>query len=429
MNPLAKELNNLLEGTAAGSMLSEFGRRFFFPKGIISQSAEASQKAYRFNATIGMATSGSVPMNISSVRRLMPELSEQELFPYAPTAGVMELRELWKKEMDRKNPSLIGKPTSLPVVTTGLTHGIAVTADLFVNPGDTVIVPDMFWGNYRLIVEHRICGKLETFTFFTEEGGLNISGMEKALRSGDPGKCILMLNFPNNPTGYSPTAAEANQIVSLLHALAEEGRKILVILDDAYFGLFYEEDTYKESLFGLLADLHEHIVAVKVDGITKEELAWGFRVGFITYGAKGMSEACYDALTKKTMGAVRSSISNSNKIAQSLIVRAMKDPEYAKQKDEACDVLQKRYRRVREVLRTYAPDDPIQPLPFNSGYFMTFVCRGDSELLRTRLLDSYGIGSISIPEKYLRIAFSSVDLEDIEELYTTIRTAAKEAFQ
>lgn len=429
MNPLAQDLNNLLEGTAAGSMLSEFGKRFFFPKGIISQSAEASQKAYRFNATIGMATSGSVPLSIPSMRKLIPGLSEQELFPYAPTAGVLELRELWKKEMNQKNPSLAGKPVSLPVVTTGLTHGIAVTADLFVNPGDTVIVPDMFWGNYRLIIEHRICGKLKTFTFFTEKGGLNISGMEEALRSSDPGKCIVMLNFPNNPTGYSPTKEEAKQIVSLLLALAEEGRQILVVLDDAYFGLFYEEETFKESLFGLLADLHENIVSVKVDGATKEELVWGFRVGFITYGAKGMSEASYDALTKKTMGAVRSSISNSNKISQSLILRAMKDPKYAEEKKEAFFVLEKRYRKVREVLKTYAPDDPIRPLPFNSGYFMTFACKGDSELLRTHLLDSYGIGSISIPEHYLRIAFSSVDLDDIEELYTTIRTAAREVLR
>ena len=53
MNPLANELNTLLEGTIIADMMSDYGRRMYFPKGIISQSAEAKQKAHRYNATIG----------------------------------------------------------------------------------------------------------------------------------------------------------------------------------------------------------------------------------------------------------------------------------------------------------------------------------------------------------------------------------------
>ena len=48
------------------------------------------------------------------------------------------------------------------------------------------------------------------------------------------------------------------------------------------FGLVYENGIFKESLFSKLADLHENVLAVKVDGATKEDYAWGFRVGFIT---------------------------------------------------------------------------------------------------------------------------------------------------
>ena len=58
MNALAEELNEALAGTAAERLLSDMGKRMYFPKGIVSQSAEADERAHRFNATIGMAYEG-----------------------------------------------------------------------------------------------------------------------------------------------------------------------------------------------------------------------------------------------------------------------------------------------------------------------------------------------------------------------------------
>ena len=50
----------------------------------------------------------------------------------------------------------------------------------------------------------------------------------------------------------------------------------------------------------LLAQAHQNILAIKIDGATKEEFVWGLRVGFITYGVKGGTKALYDALEQKT---------------------------------------------------------------------------------------------------------------------------------
>ena len=54
MNPLALELNEVIkqENVHLYEMLSEVGKNLFFPKGILTQSAEAKEKAHRFNATI-----------------------------------------------------------------------------------------------------------------------------------------------------------------------------------------------------------------------------------------------------------------------------------------------------------------------------------------------------------------------------------------
>ncbi|MBW2426030.1 MAG: hypothetical protein JRG86_17415, partial [Deltaproteobacteria bacterium] len=52
LNPLARSLNEKLEEAAPEilEMLSAYGRRLYCPKGILSQTAEAKQKASRFNA-------------------------------------------------------------------------------------------------------------------------------------------------------------------------------------------------------------------------------------------------------------------------------------------------------------------------------------------------------------------------------------------
>ena len=65
----------------------------------------------------------------------------------------------------------------------------------------------------------------------------------------------------------------------MLREAADDGRNLVVVTDDAYFGLFYGDDLLKESLFARLAGCHERILAVKVDGPTKEEFVWGFRTG------------------------------------------------------------------------------------------------------------------------------------------------------
>ncbi|HET7839016.1 MAG TPA: aminotransferase class I/II-fold pyridoxal phosphate-dependent enzyme, partial [Rectinemataceae bacterium] len=170
MNALAVELNDILAGSVAERLLSEMGKRMYFPKGILSQGAEADEKAKRFNATIGMAYDGGAPMILDAVRAAMPSLSPTEAVAYAPTGGIPALRKRWRSELDRKNPSLKGKTCSLPVVVPGLTAAVSYLADLFLDPEDSVVIPDLHWPNYRLIVEERKTAKGLTYPVFAPRG-------------------------------------------------------------------------------------------------------------------------------------------------------------------------------------------------------------------------------------------------------------------
>ena len=94
LNPLAQALNTRLEAVAPEvlAMLSGLGRRLYFPKGILSQSAEASKKAKRFNATIGIATEGHEPMHLASICGAPPLVVVPKIWTVADTRRKWTIR-------------------------------------------------------------------------------------------------------------------------------------------------------------------------------------------------------------------------------------------------------------------------------------------------------------------------------------------------
>lgn len=422
MNPLAGQLN---ESIKAGNlhvydMLSNLGKEIYFPKeGILSQSAEASSHAKKYNATIGIATEGGIPMHLGVIQDKLSAFQPKDLYSYAPPAGKPELRSVWRSKMIQENPSLEGKSFSNPVVTNALTHGLSIVADLFVNEGDAVVYPDKNWENYELTFGIRRHGVTVNYPLFTEDMKFNAAGLREALLSQkDKGKAVVLLNFPNNPTGYTPGAEEGEAIIAAIQEAAEAGINIVAVTDDAYFGLFFE-DSLKESLFGRLADLHPRVLAVKIDGATKEEFVWGFRVGFITYAAE--DKDLLSALEQKTLGIIRATISSGPHPSQTFVLDALKAPEFEQQKQEKFNIMKGRANKVKALLDSDKYGDVWEYYPFNSGYFMCLKLNGVSaEQLRTHLIHEYGVGTIALGEHDLRIAFSCIEEEHLEDMFDLI---------
>jgi aspartate/methionine/tyrosine aminotransferase len=426
VNPIAEGLNEIIINANPNifDMLSTKGKSLYFPKGILSQGAEAKEKAFQYNATIGIATEQGVPMHLPSIMSSIP-FAPSESLNYAPSFGKPELRKKWKDMLLTKNPSLSGKEISLPVVTNAITHGLSVTAEMWIDEDDVILLPDKIWGNYTLVFTVLHGAEIQQYPLFSPQGGFNLHGFEDAVqaRAREGKKIVIILNFPNNPTGYTPTEAEGKGIVKIILDAAEKGSNMVVLLDDAYFGLFYDEHIMRESLFAFLAGAHPRIMAIKLDAATKEIYVWGLRVGFVTYGTvfKGNAEDAYGALEKKTAGAVRGTISNSPHLSQSIVLGALNSEHFSEEKEDKYRIMRKRAEKVTEVLAKETYRDAWDVYPFNSGYFMCLKLRSvDAEQLRVHLLDKYGVGVISLGTTDIRVAFSCVEEKDIQELFDLI---------
>ncbi len=434
LNPIARALDEKLEEAAPEvlEMLSAYGRRLYFPKGIISQTAEAKQKAKRFNATIGIATEQGGPMALPSIAGQIGDVPLADAITYAPPAGRPGLRQLWREKLLAENPSLSDREFGEPIVTSAITHGLSLAGELFVDPGDVMLLPDKLWGNYRLTFEVHHGARIETFPFYSG-GGMDTEAFAARLEElgASREKLLVLLNFPNNPTGYMPTVAEADALAAALVAQAERGTRLVVLCDDAYFGLFYHlgGDSMTESLFGRLTGQHPNLLAVKLDGATKELFVWGLRCGFITFGPgrPETAQAVCEVLDAKTRGAIRGGVSNVPQLSQSLVERTLHDPALAAEREAKCETLRQRAERVFEVANQPRYAESWSVYPFNSGYFMLVKVEGvDAEKLRVHLLDEHGVGLIATSATDIRVAFSCLEVEEVEPLFEALHQAIQE---
>jgi aspartate/methionine/tyrosine aminotransferase len=428
-HPLAQAANEALAAAPAVlALLSERGKRFYFPaKGILAQGAEAKQKATVANATIGIATDKNGPLYLDVVHQSFSGLTPRELYDYAPSFGKPELRTAWAKKQREETPGLGDLPTSNPVVTNALTHGLSVIGDLFLDPGDDVLLTDLHWENYDLGWGVRLGANLHEVPLFDRQlRGINQEAFIQALGRFTGRKLVVALNFPNNPSGYTPSVAEAGAICNALLAAAKAGTKLVVVCDDAYYGMFYEAGIETQSLFGRLAHAHENLLAVKIDGATKEEFVWGLRVGFITYGLKGATPAVYTALEQKTGGIIRATISNVSMASQSVVLKALLAPEFRAQQAAKVAILRQRYETTKRECRKPEYADAWDVYPFNSGYFMCVRTKGcTAEAARQELLAQHGIGAIALGQSELRIAFSCLEDHQIPGVFAAAATAIR----
>jgi aspartate/methionine/tyrosine aminotransferase len=428
-NTQAAELNRIMKthSTLAYELLSKKGKAIYFPaKGILAQGAAAKGK--EINATIGTAyEDDGRPMVLPSIASLL-KINSKDAFPYAPSEGIKPLRDKWKELIRVKNPSLGTQEISVPVVTCGVTNGLSIVGYMFIEETDEVILADLYWENYDLVFANAYGARLRFFTLFKNKA-FDIDSFREEVNLDPIGKKVVLLNFPNNPSGYTPTEKEGEEITGVLKEAAHAGNKLIVILDDSYFGLVYEDTVMTESLFSRLANCHENLLAIKVDGITKEEYAWGLRVGFVTYSIKNGSKELYKALEDKTAGAVRGNISNTPHISQSIFLQGLNSEAHEKERQNNKGELGERYLRVKAVLETHPEyGEYFEDLPFNSGYFMCVRLKDSNpEKVWELLLSKYSTGVICYSEKnLLRIAFASTPLGKLEMLFANIYSACKE---
>ena len=411
------------------SFFSKLGENIILPQDVLIQSKETAAIPGAINATIGIATSNKKAMALPSINKVITEINNSEYLPYSPTPGLPKMRELWKEKILADNPSINKDFLSLPMVTTGITQGIDIAANLFSESGDALLLPNLFWQNYAQIYSIKLGNKIYKYNQFYENNEFSISNFKETLYSIKEDKISLILNFPNNPTGYTPSDVELNSLVDVISTYAKENKnkQLIIVSDDAYFGLFFEKNHKTPTLSATykLAK-NENCLIVKLDGITKEFYSWGLRVGFITYYTK--NDELRNILLEKTQGYLRSTTSSPSNLSQQIAVRLLDNKQSLEEKEINDKIIEERYNELKQAISTEQLDQLVRVLPFNSGYFFTIKLPSNinAHEFRLKFLNEYKYGVYSMDDEHIRIAFSCLDKELIPELINKFKQCIKQ---
>lgn len=450
----------VIQNTPLHAAFSDLGKRIFMPEGIFYWAGRAKKEA-DINGTIGSAfgfekdfidggSSEWVPCYVKEIKEFFT-LPMRSVVPYAAVNGLPETREAWKNWIARKSGlseetrlNRIKKHITLPMVTSGVTNGIFSSCMLLLNPGEFIIAPNKRWENYDTIIKKFMGAKIKNFEFF-KEYKINIEGLKQAIEevAKVQEKIVIILNFPNNPTGYVPTLEEAKKIVSLLKQTQTALKKpIMVIVDDAYEPYVYGTGHLTRSLFYDLLEAEEDVIPIKLDGITKELLIYGGRIGFLTIGLKPKwvkNDAELELLKKeidnKLEAINRSTISNCNHYFQAVTQEMLSEKNISrleKSRDRVKALLEERCNTLNnELSKLNNPNATVDP---NSGGFFLFLNLNPkikaSEFAKL-LIEKYKVGIIPAenPKQNIngiRIAYCSIDITTIPELVKRIEQALAE---
>lgn len=431
-----------LKQTSLWSAMVNFGRDIYLPQGIFYWSSRAKAEA-EINGTAGVAQEDDGTISHLSIaeqfagKRVLERVAKANVFGYAPIEGVASLRQKWLNKLSREFPSL-AQFSSMPVVTNGITHGIALAAHLLLDKGQIVITADKSWENYEHILVRVQGAKIETFKLFNSENKLNIDAIIEKCRevAEKQNKVVLLLNFPHNQTGFMPSVEECKSLGAAIQNLCREFSSVpfVILLDDAYEGYVYDDDAQKTSLVENIFACLPNLTVVKMDGISKVMLAYGYRVAFLTFFVNSLDgqpfsdsflKAVRDEITNKAGALIRGEISQVNHHGQ-ILADALMD-SYAEVSVERAKIISMLKERREVMMKAFNENykkygrERMRMDPCNSGFFcyVNLAPGIDPKQIAEKLITERKIGIVPSGQG-MRVAFCGVAKEKIPKMVEAI---------
>jgi len=190
-----------------------------------------------------------------------------ELF-YTHNLGIPELREALAAYVSKLHRSVDFQQIA---VTTAGVNALMVASQLLVDPGDRVVQVVPLWPNLQEIP--KILGAtVETVALQFSPSGWKLD-LDRLLGALTAKTRALYLNSPNNPTGWTVSAAE-------LKAILEHCRRhgIWIFADDAYERLYYGDEGVAPSLLDI-SETEDRLISANT--FSKSWLMTGWRLGWL----------------------------------------------------------------------------------------------------------------------------------------------------
>lgn len=232
---------------------------------------------------------------------------------------------------------------------------------------------------------------------------------------------VVILNTPaHNPTGYSLTLEDWDNVVRVLTEAAETGKAIALVVDAAYIDFAGDEEEYRRFL-PKLEELPANVLPIIAYSLSKTYTLYGTRCGAMICMAKTKEIA--DEFRRVCEYSSRGSWSNSARVGQVILSKIYADKELLRKVDEERayyrDMLLARGRAFEEE----AEKAGLETVPFDAGFFVSIPC-DDPDAISAEL-EKQGLFIVPLA-KGLRVSVASVSEEKCRKIPAMIKAAMDE---
>lgn len=297
------------------------------------------------------------------------------------------------------------------IATPGGTGAVGMTIAECLEPGQTVILPEIAWGSYNLMAQMNNIN-VKNYSLF-EGDHFNMTSFkdvcEQVMKVQD--KIVVVINDPcHNPTGYSLSKEEWEEVIAFLNECSKT-HSVVLLNDIAYIDFAYGHEKAKEY-FSVFDSISDNVVVVVAFSLSKSMTSYGMRCGAAIIMAK--TEAAVEEMKIVFEKDARATWSNVNNGAMAMFVDVMDNhkEEYIKERDYYVDLLKQR----SDIFVQEAEEVGLKHYPYKEGFFVTLSM--DNNEIRDKFHEALlkeHIYTVKV-NKGIRVAVCSLSVEKTKGL-------------
>ena len=308
------------------------------------------------------------------------------------------------------------------IATPGGTGAVSTTLHCCLSKEETVLLPEVAWGSYKLMAQE-YGFQSETYSLF-EDDHFNVNDFQAKCEQimNRQHKLVVVINDPcHNPTGYSLTNEEWQEVISILNACSTQG-SVILLNDIAYIDYSYNLE-HVHDYMNNFNQISDNVAVVVAFSCSKTLTSYGLRVGAAVVLAKHPEDVKeIEMIFEKHARATWSNIANAG---MENFVRVTTDhyEAFMKEKDMYIDLLKQR----SSILVQEAKDCGLPIYPYKEGFFVTIKVP-DNDLCAKyhQALMDHQIFTVQV-NKGIRVAVCSISVETakglakrLKDIYDTV---------
>lgn len=323
---------------------------------------------------------------METVYNELKSLPNAEIAAYAQVAGQPDFLEAVQEACFREyRPDAHIRAVATPGGTGSVKHAVFN----YTNPGDSILVCDWYWSPYVTITEE-VDRKVSLYELFDDKGGFNIQSFKENFEAllKKQKRLLTIINTPaHNPTGYSLTDEEWEQVLNIARENARDAENRIIIMVDAAYIDYAGTGNERRKFFTQFSNLPDNILIIVGYSMSKGYTMYGLRSGAAIgiSSNKDIAEEFYYSC----MHSNRANWSNGTRGAMSVMTHIAKDPAklkaYEEEKTKYKQMLQKRAKAFVQA----SEEAGLEILPYRDGFFVSIPCsdpkKASEELIKENM--------------------------------------------